>query len=193
MNSAEARVKVQGNPLSFIHVDKAEVDLPEGVDLYSDAVYAKAAENLQKLSDEGVCFTEDAPKLYIYRQQWNGVCQTGIVGCASVDDYLNGVIKRHELTRIPDMVAEVEAVKTDNDVVKRWFIDSMLDASDLDGRWVKDVYADFRRWCDDAGEKFGVAQVVFTKRVLATLATLETVNTRDRAVGKRGRRFVNTV
>ena len=99
MNSAEARVKVQGNPLSFIHVDKAEVDLPEGVDLYSDAVYAKAAENLQKLSDEGVCFTEDAPKLYIYRQQWNGVCQTGIVGCASVDDYLNGVIKRHELTR----------------------------------------------------------------------------------------------
>lgn len=99
MNSAEARVKVQGNPLSFIHVDKAEVDLPEGIDLYSDAVYAKAAENLQKLSDEGVCFTEDAPKLYIYRQQWNGVCQTGIVGCASVDDYLNGVIKRHELTR----------------------------------------------------------------------------------------------
>ncbi len=99
MNSAEARVKVQGNPLSFIHVDKAEVDLPEGVDLYSDAVYAKAAENLQKLSDEGVCLTEDVPKLYIYRQQWNGVCQTGIVGCASVDDYLNGVIKRHELTR----------------------------------------------------------------------------------------------
>ena len=99
MNSAEARVKVQGNPLSFIHVDKAEVDLPEGVDLYSDAVYAKAAENLQKLSDEGVCFTEDAPKLYIYRQQWNGVCQTGIVGCASVDDYTGGVIKRHELTR----------------------------------------------------------------------------------------------
>ena len=99
MNSAEARVKVQGNPLSFIHVDKAEVDLPEGVDLYSDAVYAKAAENLKKLSDEGVCFQEDAPKLYLYRQRWNGVTQTGVVGCAAVDDYLNGVIKRHELTR----------------------------------------------------------------------------------------------
>ena len=99
MNSAEARVKVQGNPYSFIHVDKAEVDLPEGVDLYSDAVYAKAAENLRKLSDEGVCFAEDAPKLYLYRQCWNGVTQTGVVGCAAVDDYLNGVIKRHELTR----------------------------------------------------------------------------------------------
>ena len=112
MNSAEARVKVQGNPLSFIHVDKAEVDLPEGVDLYSDAVYAKAAENLQKLSADGVCFTEDAPKLYIYRQQWNGVTQTGVVGCASVDDYLNGVIKRHELTRADkeqDRIRHVDA------------------------------------------------------------------------------------
>ena len=99
MNSAEAREKVKGNPLSFIHVDKAEVDLPEGVDLYSDAVYAKAAENLKKLSDEGICFKEDTPKLYLYRQRWNGVTQTGVVGCASVDDYRNGVIKRHELTR----------------------------------------------------------------------------------------------
>ena len=99
MNSAEARVKVQGNPLSFIHVDKAEVDLPEGVDLYSDAVYAKAAENLKKLSATGVCFQEDTPKLYLYRQCWNGVTQTGVVGCAAVDDYVNGVIKRHELTR----------------------------------------------------------------------------------------------
>ena len=99
MNSAEARVKVQGNPLSFIHVDKAEVDLPEDVDLYSDAVYAKAAENLKKLSETGVCFREATPKLYLYRQCWNGVIQTGIVGCAAVDDYVNGVIKRHELTR----------------------------------------------------------------------------------------------
>ena len=103
---------------------------------------------------------------------------------------LRDLIKRHELTAIPDMVAEVEAVKTDNDVVKRWLIDSMLDADDLDGRWVKDVYADFRRWCDDAGEKFGVAQIIFTKRVLATLATLEVRNSRDRALGKQGRKFV---
>ena len=99
MNSAEAREKVKGNPLSFIHVDKAEVDLPIGTDLYSDDVYAKAVENLHKLSESGVCFREKTPKLYLYRQHWNGVTQTGIVGCASVDDYINGVIKRHELTR----------------------------------------------------------------------------------------------
>ncbi|MBQ6065639.1 MAG: DUF1015 domain-containing protein [Clostridia bacterium] len=114
MNSAEARVKVQGNPLSFLHVDKAEVDLPEGVDLYSDAVYAKAAENLQKLSEEGICLKEDAPKLYLYRQRWNGVEQTGVVGCASVDDYLNGVIKRHELTRADKEEDRIRHVDTCN-------------------------------------------------------------------------------
>lgn len=99
MSSDEAREKVKNSPLSFIHVDKAEVDLPEDINIYSDEVYAKAAENLRSLSDKGVCFREKSPKLYIYRQTMGSVCQTGIVGCASVDDYINGVIKRHENTR----------------------------------------------------------------------------------------------
>ena len=99
MNSAEAREKVKGAPYSFIHVDKAEVDLPEDTYLYSDEVYRKAAENLKKLETDGICFAEKEPKLYIYRQQMGTVIQTGLVGCASVDDYINGVIKRHELTR----------------------------------------------------------------------------------------------
>ena len=99
MNSAEAREKVKGNPYSFIHVDKAEVDLPEGTDIYSDAVYQKAAENLSRLESSGVCRQDSSPLLYIYRQTMNGAAQTGIVGCASVDDYINGVIKKHELTR----------------------------------------------------------------------------------------------
>ena len=114
MNSAEAREKVKGNPYSFIHVDKAEVDLPVGTGLYSDAVYAKAAENLRKLSEEGVCFTEDSPRLYLYRQTWNGVTQTGVVGCAAVDDYLNGVIKRHELTRADKEQDRIRHVDTCN-------------------------------------------------------------------------------
>lgn len=97
MNSEEARQKVEGNPYSFIHVDKAEVDLPKDTYLYSDEVYAKAAENLKKLED--VCLTEDAPRYYIYRQVMGNIVQTGIVGTASVDDYINNVIKKHELTR----------------------------------------------------------------------------------------------
>ena len=68
MNSAEAAEMVKGNPYSFLHVDKAEIDLPEGTDLYSDTVYAKAAENLNKLVADGICEQEDTACLYLYRQ-----------------------------------------------------------------------------------------------------------------------------
>lgn len=99
MNSEEAREKVKGNPYSFIHVDKAEVDLPEDTHLYSDEVYNKAAENLQRLVNEGICFQEKSPCFYVYRQTMGDVCQTGLVGCASADDYINDIIKKHEYTR----------------------------------------------------------------------------------------------
>jgi putative DNA primase/helicase len=100
------------------------------------------------------------------------------------------LIRRGALTPIPDMVAEVEAVKTDNDIVKRWLLETLTDADDIAGRWAADVYSDFKKWCESAGERYGVTQMVFTKRVLATLATLEVKNTRDRALGKTGRRFI---
>ena len=99
MNSEEAREKVKGKPYSFIHVDKAEVDLPVGTYLYSDEVYNKAAENLGKLVTDGICLTEETPCFYVYRQIMGDVCQTGLVGCASADDYINDIIKKHEFTR----------------------------------------------------------------------------------------------
>ena len=112
MNSAEARIAVQGNPYSFLHVDKAEVDLPESVDLYDDAVYAKAKENLQKLSDDGICVQDETPCFYIYRQTMNGRSQTGLVGCASIDDYINNSIKKHELTRADKEADRIRHVDT---------------------------------------------------------------------------------
>ena len=114
MNSAEARVAVKDEPYSFLHVDKAEVDLPEDVDLYSDEVYKKAAENLKKLSDDGICFKEDKPCLYVYRQIMNSRSQTGIVGCASIDDYMNNIIKKHELTRADKEADRIRHVDTCN-------------------------------------------------------------------------------
>lgn len=99
MNSAEAAEMVKGNPYSFLHVDKAEIDLPEGTDLYSEQVYLKASENLKKLSADGICKQDEEPKIYIYRQIMNGRAQTGLVGCVSIDDYINNIIKKHELTR----------------------------------------------------------------------------------------------
>lgn len=99
MNSDEAREKVKGNEYSFLHVDKAEIDLDKSIDIYDETVYLKARENLQKLISKSVCCEEKAPAFYIYRQIMNGRSQTGLVGCASIDDYINNVIKKHEFTR----------------------------------------------------------------------------------------------
>lgn len=99
MNSEEAREKVKGHPYSFIHVDKAEVDLPEDTYLYSDEVYLKASENLKKLTADGICIKDGSPCFYLYRQIMGEVCQVGLVGAAGADDYINNVIKKHEHTR----------------------------------------------------------------------------------------------
>ncbi|MDT8719060.1 DUF1015 domain-containing protein [Clostridium sp. 19966] len=101
MNSEEARELVKNNPHSFLHVDKAEVDLDPSIDLYDTRVYEKAKENLNDMIEEGIFIKEDKPCLYIYRQIMNGRAQTGIVGCTSIDDYMKDIIKKHEHTR-PD-------------------------------------------------------------------------------------------
>ena len=99
MNSNEAREMTKGNPYSFLHVDKAEIDLPESTDLYSEEVYLKAKENLVSLESRGICKSDSKSCFYIYRQIMNGRSQTGLVGCASIDDYMNNIIKKHEFTR----------------------------------------------------------------------------------------------
>ncbi len=100
MNSAEAKEMVEGKPYSFLHVDKAEIDfdpIPENI--YTEKVYLKAGENLKKLVLDGVAKQDETPCIYIYRQIMNGRSQTGLVGCTAIDDYINNVIKKHELTR----------------------------------------------------------------------------------------------
>ncbi len=99
MNSDEAREMVQDNAHSFLHVDKAEIDLPRETHLYDAAVYECAATKLRKMIEDGTFLREDKPCYYIYRQVMAGRAQTGIVGCAAIDDYLSNVIKKHELTR----------------------------------------------------------------------------------------------
>ena len=99
MDSDEARDMVKDNPYSFLHVDKAEVDLPKDIDVYDDKVYEKAKENLDKMINEGLYLEDGKPNYYIYRQVMKGRSQTGLVACASIDDYTNNIIKKHELTR----------------------------------------------------------------------------------------------
>jgi len=99
MNSDEAREMVAGNPYSFLHVDKAEIDLDPGIHLYDVKVYEKARDNLNRMITDGVFIQDEKPCLYIYKQVMDGRAQIGIVGCTSIDDYRNNIIKKHELTR----------------------------------------------------------------------------------------------
>ena len=101
LNSAEAKKESEGNPYSFYHVIKPEIDLPEDIDIHSEEVYKKAKENFEKLFNEGILFQDNEDSFYIYAQTMFGKTQYGLVGCAGVEDYLNGIIKKHELTR-PD-------------------------------------------------------------------------------------------
>ena len=114
MNSEEARKMVEGNPYSFLHVDKAEIDLPKDTYLYDKAVYEKAAENLKKLVTDGICKKDESECFFIYRQIMNGRSQTGLVGCASIDDYINNTIRKHELTRADKEQDRINHVDTCN-------------------------------------------------------------------------------
>ncbi len=112
MSSDEARKEVQGKPYSFLHIDKAEIDLDPSVDLYDDSVYAKAAQNLKDFEKAGVYCAEKEKKFYFYRLVMDGRAQTGIVGCASIDDYLQNRIKKHELTRADKELDRIRHVDT---------------------------------------------------------------------------------
>ena len=113
LSSQEARVRARGRPWSFLHISKPEIDLPEDISVYDDAVYAKAAENLQKMREEGVLLRDPVPHFYIYRLKWRGHVQTGIVAVASVAAYDQNRIRKHEFTRPvkeDDRVRQIEAV-----------------------------------------------------------------------------------
>ncbi|GIM29327.1 chromosome partitioning protein ParB [Clostridium polyendosporum] len=101
MNSEEAREMVKDNPYSFLHVDRAEVNLPHSVNIYDESVYKKAREILHNMIEKSVFIEDKKPCLYVYRQTMNGRSQTGLVACVSIDDYINNRVKKHEHTR-PD-------------------------------------------------------------------------------------------
>ena len=99
MNTAEARKMSEGKECSLLHITRSEIDLPADIDIHSDLVYNKSIENFRKWQKNGWLVKDKSPHFYIYAQTMKGRTQYGIVGCASVDDYINGIIKKHELTR----------------------------------------------------------------------------------------------
>jgi uncharacterized protein (DUF1015 family) len=113
LSSAEARARAKGKPWSFLHVSKAEIDLPEGTDSYSGPVYATAAENLKRMLAEGVLMRDANPNYYAYRATWTGGRQTGLACVAALADYATNRIRKHELTtpvKETDRVKQIEAL-----------------------------------------------------------------------------------
>lgn len=137
MDSDEAREMVKGNPYSFLHVDKAEIDLDPSIDHYDKIVYEKARDNMRGMINDGILQQDKNACLYIYKQMMNGRAQIGLVGCNSIDDYINNIIKKHEFTRADkeqDRINHVDycnantgpifltyrAKKSINDMVANW-------------------------------------------------------------------------
>jgi len=115
LSADEARALAAHNPLSFFHVSRPEVDLPPGTDAHAPEVYAKGKDNFQKLVRDGALKQDSQPCFYLYRQIMGKHSQTGLVAAASCEDYLRGVIKKHELTRVDkedDRVRHIEALNS---------------------------------------------------------------------------------
>ena len=152
LNSKEAKEEVKGNPWSFLHVVKPEVDLPEDTSLHSQVVYNKGKENLEKLIAEGYFIQDSAEMLYLYGQTMFGKTQYGIVGCAAVSDYLDEKIKKHELTRPDKEEDRMNHIRVTNFNAEPVFF-AFPDHSELDGIMEEVVAgeAEYNFTTDDGG------------------------------------------
>lgn len=135
MNADEARAMAEGNKYSLLHITRAEIDLPADIDVHSEEVYRKSYENFNKWQDEGWLVQDKEEKFYVYAQTMEGRTQYGLVACASVDDYLDGIIRKHELTRPDKEEDRMVHVRTNNANIEPVFftypavkeIDSIVD------------------------------------------------------------------
>ena len=114
LNSEEARTEAEGNPMSLYHIIKPEIDFEPGTDEHLEKVYAKAAENFSKFRADGWLVQDKEEKYYVYAQTMNGKTQYGLVVCANVDDYIQGNIKKHELTRRDKEEDRMKHVRVNN-------------------------------------------------------------------------------
>ena len=112
LNSLEAKIEARGNPHSFLHITKSEIDLPDKTDSHSQEVYDRAKQNLNAFMQRGVLFREDKACFYIYQLIMNGRSQTGLVGVSSIDDYEKDIIRKHEFTRPEKELDRINHIKT---------------------------------------------------------------------------------
>lgn len=159
LNSEEAREEAKGNEYSLLHIIKPEIDLPVDIDHYAQEVYDKARDNFEMFRKKGWLVPDDEAYLYIYAQTMNGKTQYGLVGCAAVDDYLNNVIKKHELTRKVKEEDRMKHVRITNANMEPVFFtypaDKEIDA--IVAKWVANHKPEYDFTADDGfGHHFWV-------------------------------------
>ncbi len=147
LTSKEAKVETQGNPYSFLHITKSEIDLPENSDPYAQQVYDKAKQNLDAFISRNVLFQENKACYYIYQlvmpdrnNKGNDHIQTGLVCCSSVDDYENGLIKKHEFTRPDKELDRINHIKTTGAQTGNVFLayKNVAEIDDIISKWKKE-------------------------------------------------------
>ena len=157
MSSDEARVLAAGNPVSFLHVSKPEIDLPPGTDVHAPEVYARGVENFQKLIRDGALRQDAQPCFYLYRQIMGAHVQTGLVAAASCEEYQRGTIRKHELTRVDKENDRVQHIETLNAQTSPVFLTypavRALDAF-VAGRWPESFQLLHRIPAEDRAKDF---------------------------------------
>jgi uncharacterized protein (DUF1015 family) len=151
LSSKEAKVEAQGNSFSFLHITKAEIGLPDAVDTHSQQVYDKAKENLSAFISRNILFRENKPCYYIYRLTMNGRSQAGLVCGSSVEDYENGLIKKHEFTRPEKEQDRINHIKTTGAQTGNVFLayKNVPEIDDVLNGWMKDKNPQYDFIADD--------------------------------------------
>jgi uncharacterized protein (DUF1015 family) len=151
LSSKEAKVAAQGNPSSFLHITKSEIDLPENIDIHSQQVYDKAKENLTAFVSRNILFRENKPCYYIYRLTMNGRSQVGLVCASSVDDYENGLIKKHEFTRPEKELDRINHIKTTGAQTGNVFLvyKNVAEIDAVINKWISDKNCQYDFIADD--------------------------------------------
>jgi uncharacterized protein (DUF1015 family) len=166
LNSDEARKEVENNLLSFLHVTKPEVDLPQGTDPHSNEVYEKAKSNLQHFIDNHILFQDEKPCYYIYELAWKGRTQTGLVCVSSVEDYFNDVIKKHEFTRPDKELDRINHMRISGAQTGNVFLacKDLKELNDVFDHWKKHNNAEYHFTASD-----GVTHTVWVVNAMATI------------------------
>jgi uncharacterized protein (DUF1015 family) len=151
LSTKEAKVEAEGNPYSFLHITRSEIDLSANIDVHSTEVYEKAKENLDAFISRPVLFSESKPCYYIYQLTMNGRTQTGLVCCSSVNDYEEGLIKKHELTRPEKELDRINHIKTTCAQTGNVFLAfrDVDELNDMMGKWKTDKSPVYNFTADD--------------------------------------------